>query len=256
MPLWVDCHTHIDGLSDAEQHEVVDRALSAGVRWMINASDDQASWHRVLKLVERFSDIYGNLGVHPHHAKDVTEQTYEALKSALGHSKIVAVGEIGLDFYYENSPRVTQIEVFDRQMDLAMKIKMPVIVHHRESSNEIVNCMQKFCARGLRGMIHCFSGSWAFAKELLDMGLYVSFSGILTFRNALDIRDVAMKIPLDRVLLETDSPYLAPAPVRGTTNEPKNLVFTAQYLAEMRKLPLSDLSDQILRNSRTLFGVP
>ncbi len=252
---WVDCHAHIDNLSVAEQQAVLSEAREAGVQWIINASDDEASWLRVLELAERFPNVYANLGVHPHHAKDFGEATLEALEVALGRPRVVAVGEIGLDFHYDNSPRDVQVQVFECLLDLALRKNLPVVIHHRESSAETVQCLRRFYQKGLRGMIHCFSGSWSFAKELLDMGMYLSFSGTLTFRTATDIRDVACKVPLDRVMLETDSPYLAPVPVRGTTNQPKYLVHTAHHFAELRKMPAQDLSVQTLQNAVALFGL-
>ncbi len=253
--MWCDSHAHIDGLDAREQAAVVARAREAGVRWIINAADSVESCRRVRDLAARFDAVWGTAGVHPHNAKDVTDATYPLIEEALADEKIVAVGEIGLDYYYQHSDRAVQIEVFERMMDVALRAGKPVVVHHRESAEQTVCSMQKFCARGLRGVLHCFSGSWDFARQLLDMGLWVSFSGILTFRNAQPLRDVAAKIPLDRVLLETDSPYLAPEPVRGSANEPKNLVYVAQCFAQLRSVRLEELSEQTLKNTSRLFGL-
>lgn len=253
--MWIDCHAHIDSLPVSEQEQVLKRAREVGVRWMINASDDLESCGRVRLTAARFPEVYGNMGIHPHHAHTVTEETYKAVAEGLSDPKIIGVGEIGLDFYRENSPREVQIQVFERFMELALERQKPVVVHHRDSSAETVQAMRKFCGKGLRGMIHCFSGTWDFAKEALDMGLYLSFSGILTFKNAKDIQDVAAKAPADRILVETDSPYLAPVPVRGQTNEPKNLVFTAERLAALRGMTPEALSRQTMANAERLFGI-
>ena len=257
--MWIDCHAHIDELAPQEQAAVVGRAAQAGVNCLINAADDEASCARVLETVGRFPGVYGNLGIHPHHAKDVTEETYRNISAMLDdkdHRKtIIGVGEIGLDFYYGRSEREVQIRVFERFMEMALQRSLPVIIHQRDSAEQTVASIKPFCDKGLRGMIHCFSGTWEFARQCLEMGLYLSFSGIVTFRKAAAVQEAAQKAPADRILLETDSPYLAPEPLRGKTNEPAYVIHTAAKIAQLRGMSPEELSAQTRSNCRELFGL-
>jgi TatD DNase family protein len=252
--MWIDSHAHIDALSELEQEQVLARARDVGVRGIINASDSEESCKRVLEVVARHAEVYGNLGIHPHNAKDCDDQTLASIAKDLGRDKIIAIGEIGLDFHYDNSPREVQIAVFESFLELALTRKMPVVVHNRESSEQALASMKPYCKKGLRGMMHCYSDNWENAKRFLDMGLLLSFSGILTFRSAEGLREVASRAPTDRILIETDSPFLAPVPRRGKTNEPSYLPYTARCLAELRGVEPEELSRTIRRNCQDLFG--
>ncbi len=252
---WVDCHAHIDNLGPSERAGVIANARAVGVAWIINASDDFESCGRVVELAAQTPSVFGTVGIHPHHAKDVTEETYRLVEDLLGREKIVGIGEVGLDYHYDLSPREKQVEVFERFLDMAVRRNLPVVVHHRESAGQTVASLKKYCAKGLRGMIHCFSGNWDFAKECLDLGFYLSFSGILTFKKAQEVQDVAVKAPADKILLETDAPWLSPEPMRGKPNEPGYVVHTAARMAQLRGTSLEILASQTLTNCNTLFGL-
>ncbi len=258
MATWIDCHAHLDNLAADEQKAVITRAGQAGVATIINAADDEASCDRIAALVQQYPNIYGNVGIHPHNAKDVTDATYAHVAGLLDdkeNKKIIAVGEIGLDFYYKHSEQHTQIEVFEQFMDLAIEKSLPIVVHQRDAEIQTIASLKKYSAKGLRGMIHCFTGTWDFARQCLDMGFYISFSGIVTFKKATAVQEVAQKVPADRLLIETDAPWLAPEPLRGKPNESAYMIHTAAKIAQLRGITGERLAESTKQNCLHLFGI-
>lgn len=261
--MFVDSHAHLDGekfASDREQ--VIDRAREAGVQTIvaIGNGDGPEQVDCGIRLAEKYEFIYATLGVHPHEARLVDEAAYQNMERLAKHPKVIAWGEIGLDYHYDHSPRDVQKEVFVRQMELAAACKLPIVIHCRPSDgsdNAWEDCFalmhEQWERTGLGGIFHCFTGNWPQAKRALDMGFMISFAGNLTFPKAQQIRDAAMEVPLDRMLIETDSPYLAPVPHRGKRNEPVFVKETAQKLGDLRGLTLEDIGRQTTGNFYNFF---
>ena len=259
--MFVDSHAHIDGEEfDADRDEVVARARAAGVRAILNVGTGDphsGSLERAVEVAERYEGVYAAVGVHPHDARlwdEAAEQRLLNLVRAGG--RIVAWGEIGLDYYYDNSPREVQREVFARQLALARDAGLPVVIHSREADDDTVEILRDVWAgSGLGGVLHCFGGGPAMAQAALEIGFYVSFAGNVTFKKAESLREVAREIPLERLLVETDCPFLAPVPLRGRRNEPAFVVETARFLADLRGLEHEELGGITSENFSRLFGI-
>ena len=261
--MFVDSHAHLDGNQFASDREaVIARARDAGVETLvaIGNGDGPEQVDCGIRLAEHYDFIYATLGIHPHEARLADEAAYANMQQLARHPKVIAWGEIGLDYYYDHSPRAVQKEVFRRQMELAAAAKLPIVIHCRPSEgsdNAWVDCLglieEQWAARGLGGILHCFTGNWAQAKRALDMGFMISFAGNVTFPKAQQIRDAALEVPLDRMLIETDSPYLAPVPHRGQRNEPVFVVETARKLGQLRGLSEEEIGQQTTRNFYGFF---
>jgi TatD DNase family protein len=252
----VDSHLHIDMPQfDADRAEAVARAREAGVLEMliVGGVDGEAGHIRALKVADALG-FPASAGVHPHEAKLATESTYDELVGLAKEKRIVAIGEIGLDFHYDHSPRDTQREVFRRQIRLARTVGLPVIVHTREADQETCDLLEEERAGECGGVIHCFTGGHELARRALALGFHVSFSGILAFPRAEVIQAVAKEVPLDRLLIETDAPFLAPPPHRGKRNEPAFVVEVARKLADLRGTTVEVIGAAAAANFRRLFG--
>ena len=250
--MWIDTHCHIDKLKPSPK-EILDSAKKAAVFCMLTIGTEPEDWSQVLALSEKHSPfIYGTLGMHPHTAQKLDESHYNFLKEKLFSKGIVGVGEIGLDYFYENSPREIQKEVFDKQLDLAKQLKLPVEIHTREAEEDTSFFLKKYQSQ-VRGLLHCFTGSYHLAKKALDCGFNISFSGILTFKKSEDLRETCKKIPLDRIHIETDAPFLSPVPHRGKENEPSYVALVAEMVAKIHQVDLQSLSDQLKKNTYELF---
>lgn len=257
-PKLIDTHCHIqtrEFSSDLDQ--VLARAEAEGVATLIvvGGAGELSTNDDAVALAEKHSNLYATVGMHPHDAKEVSEEVMTRLKGLAQHEKVVAIGETGLDFYYDHSPRGVQMEMFDRFVDLAVETRLPIVVHNRDSDREAAETIRVHGRGKLRGVIHCFTGDRAAAREFLDLGLFLSFSGILTFKNADELRAVAAWVPLDRTLIETDSPYLAPVPKRGKRNEPAYVRFVAETLARIKGLKVEDVARATSANAAALFGI-
>lgn len=252
----VDVHCHLLGNPLAEQKlpDILARARRAGVGGFIAVGTDLEDSRHVLKLAHQEVDIQACLGVHPHEAKGWEATSGQALEALVSDPAVRFVGETGLDWHYDFSPREQQEAVFREQIRLAKRIRKPLMIHTREAPDDTLRVLKEEGADQVQGIIHCFSEDLPFARRALDLGFYLSFSGILTFKKAEAIQAVAAWAPLDRILVETDSPYLAPAPHRGKTNEPAFVTFVADYLARLRGLSLATLADQTTRNLEALCG--
>ena len=251
-----DSHAHIDDERfDADRDEVVARALAAGVSLIVNIGADMASSARSVALAEKYPGIYAAVGMHPHDSQDMKENDYRQLEQWANHPKVVAIGEIGLDYHYDLSPRSVQKEVFLRQLDVARKTGKPFIIHEREAHADMLDII-RYAARGLNGVFHCFSGSVETAREYLKMGFYISVAGPVTFPKSVKTKEVAKAVPLDRLLVETDSPYLTPQPFRGKRNEPAYVRLVAEEIANLRDISLAELAEATTANVRRLFNIP
>jgi TatD DNase family protein len=261
--MFVDSHAHLDGKQfDSDRDQVIARAREAGLQTIVaigNGDGPPELDHGIL-LAEKYPFIYATIGIHPHEARLADDAAYQKLEQLAQHPKVIAWGEIGLDYFYDHSPRDVQKEVFTRQMELAAAAKLPIVIHCRPSEDsddawdDCLSLMRdRWAPNGLGGILHCFTGTWPQAKSALDMGFMISFAGNVTFPKAQQIRDAALEVPLDRMLIETDSPYLAPVPHRGKRNEPAFVKETARKLGELRGLKPEELGEQTSRNFYNFF---
>jgi TatD DNase family protein len=251
----IDSHCHIDMPQfDADRDEVVGRAREAGLAEMlvVGEVDEGQALQRSLRVAEKYQ-LPATAGVHPHQAKLAEPATYDEIKGLANERRIVAIGEIGLDFHYGYSPRETQREVFRRQIRLARDVGLPIVVHTREADDETAAILEEEGARDTGGVIHCFTGGLELARRSLDLGLLISFSGILAFPRSEVIQKVARDVPEDRLLVETDAPFLAPPPHRGKRNEPAFVVEVARKLAALRGVSEQSLGEAAQRNYARLF---
>jgi TatD DNase family protein len=263
--MFIDSHAHLDGAKfDLDRDEVIARARAAGVHNIvaIGNGDGPEDVDCGIRLAEKYEFIYATVGIHPHEARLADEAAYQKMEQLAKNPKVIAWGEIGLDYYYDHSPREVQRDVFVRQMELAAAEKLPIVIHCRPSDNSQnawEDCLsliqQQWASRGLGGILHCFTGTWAHAKAALDIGFMISFAGNLTFPKAQQIRDVALEVPLDRMLIETDSPYLAPVPYRGKRNEPAYVVETARKLGELRGMSADEMGELTSGNCYKFFKI-
>jgi TatD DNase family protein len=254
----IDSHAHIQGTEFAEDiSAVIQRAQEAGVEKIIvvGGAGDLSSNVEALELAQSFPGLFATVGMHPHDAKDVGEEDFKRLKELTNSPEVVAVGETGLDFYYEHSPRQMQIDLFCRFIQMARETGLPLVVHDREAHREVAEMLRLEGRGEIRGVVHCFTGDFETARDFLDLGFDLSFTGIITFKNAEPLRDVVRRIPLNRILVETDSPYLAPVPYRGKRNEPAFVRFVAETIARVRGVPLQEVAETTTRNARDLFGI-
>jgi len=257
--MFIDSHAHIDGPEfDADREQVIQRARDVGVAAILNVGTGDphsGALERALELSEKYTDVYSAVGVHPHDARlfdDKAEQRIAALIRQA--TRILAWGEIGLDFHYDNSPRDVQMEVFRQQLKLAGAARLPVIVHTRQAEDETIEILKsEWAGSKLPGIMHCFSGSFRLAQEAIKLGFSISFSGIITFKKAEELRMVAEQVPLDRLLIETDSPFLTPVPFRGKRNEPAYVVEVARCLAQLRGVSLEEVARTTTENFANLF---
>lgn len=259
MTQFIDSHCHIDGPEyDADRDQVIARAREAAVTTMLNVGTGDphsGAFERAVELAETHDEIYAAVGVHPHDAKLFDDAAEERLAGLVRKSRrVVAWGEIGLDYHYDHSPRDVQREVFRRQLSLARELNLPVIVHSREADEDTIGILREKLSDYERGgVMHCFGGSMQMAREAIDLGFYISFAGNLTFKKAEDLRDIARQLSLDRLMVETDCPYLTPVPFRGKRNEPARVVETARCLAELQGRELSEVAQITSENFARLF---
>ena len=261
--MFVDSHAHLEGKQyDTDRAEVIARARAAGVETIvaIGIGDGPANVDCGIRLAEQYPFIYATIGIHPHEAKLATETAFEEMQRLARHPKVIGWGEIGLDYFYDHSPRETQKQVFLQQMELAAAAKLPIIIHCRPSDgsddawDDCLNAIQKqWAPNGLGGILHCFTGTVAHARRALDLGFLISFAGNITFPKAQQIRDAALDVPLDRMLIETDCPFLAPVPNRGKRNEPAFVTETARRLGELRGLSAEVIGERTSRNFYNFF---
>lgn len=248
----IDSHAHLNGPSfDADLQEVLTRADEVGVHTIINIGYDLESSQHAVKLAETYPNLWAVVGVHPHDAKTWTPQIREKIKARSCSPKVVAIGEIGLDYHYDNSPREMQRMVFREQLALALEVNLPVVIHSRKATQDTLEIVKEF--PGVACLFHCYSGSSETAEVYGKMGHYFSFGGPITFKNAHKLREVVAQIPLERILIETDCPYLTPHPHRGKRNEPAYLIYVAEKLAEIHGRTPEEIGKLTEKNTRRFF---
>ena len=256
---FIDSHCHIDGEAfDADRDEVVQRARDAGVKAMLvvgtgNPHDGEIA--KAVETAEKYENVFASVGVHPHDAKFYDDKAEANLINLTKSEKVIAWGEIGLDFYYDHSPRDVQREVFIRQIRTAKSLNLPIIIHSRDADDETVEILTQECSYpNFKGIMHCFGGTAEMAQDLMKIGFLISFAGNVTFKKAENLRDAARVVPLEKLLIETDCPFLAPVPNRGKRNEPAFVVHTAQFLADFYDVELGELASRTTANFLKLFN--
>ncbi len=252
----IDSHAHIDGEAfDEDRDEVIRGFEAAGIEAVIVPAADWDSLYRVTDLAKKYDNIYAAVGIHPHDVKELKEEDLETIRELAKDEKVVAIGEIGLDYYYDHSPRDVQKEYFRKQIQLAKELNLPIIVHDRDSAQDVYEIISSEYDENLKGVLHSFSGSIEMAKKYLDMGFYISFAGPVTFKNAVRPKEVSKEIPLDRLLVETDSPYMTPVPYRGKRNDPTYVRYIAEKIAELKEIEFDELAKATTENAKKLFGI-
>ncbi|HEY7910361.1 MAG TPA: TatD family hydrolase [Blastocatellia bacterium] len=256
--MYIDSHAHIEMENfDADREEMIARARAAGVQVIVavgNGDVSKDSHSSAFRLAERYPFIYSTVGLHPHEARLLDDDLEARLLELARHPKVIGWGEMGLDYHYDNSPREAQREAFRRQLRHARALGLPAIIHTREAEADTLAILeQEWAAARLPGIIHCFTGTRAFAEEAVRLGFYISFSGVVTFNTAGDLRDTAKHLPVDKILIETDSPFLAPVPHRGRRNEPAYVVEVARRLAELRGLGVEEIGEITSENFKRAF---
>lgn len=251
----IDTHCHLEmDVFDNDREEVIKRAKDSGIEAIITISSDFESNLKGVELSSKYDFIYSSIGIHPHDAKDFSEDIFNKIKALREKTKkIVAIGEIGLDYHYDNSPRNIQRDVFIKQLKYANEVDFPVIIHSRDAKNDTLNIVKDSFIK--RGVFHCFSGDMDMAEKVISMGFFISIAGPVTFKNARRLREIVKIIPDEHLLIETDAPYLTPEPLRGKRNEPSYLFYTAKTIAEIRGISLEDLSRITTLNAKRLFGI-
>lgn len=252
----VDSHCHLEykGLVD-DQAGVLERAREAGVGQFLNISTRQSEWSQVVATAEREPDVWASVGIHPHEADQHADLGRDALLAASENARVIGIGETGLDYYYDHSERATQRELFRMHIGVARETGLPLIIHTRDAEEDTLQILAEEMGRGaFPALIHCFTASADFGRRVLEMGLSISLSGIVTFKNARELQEIAKEIPQDRLLVETDSPFLAPVPHRGKPCEPAFVSDTAKFIADLRGEDLEELAAYTTRNFRNLFS--
>ena len=252
----IDSHAHLDMDDfDADRDQVIKRAVEGGVARIVTIGTDLASSRKAIEIAKKYKHVYATVGYHPHNADEADIRDLEKLRGLASEPKVVAWGEIGLDFFRRHSPPDKQVQAFERQLDIAFELDLPVIIHDRDAHSDLLAILRKR-KRLYRGVIHCFSGNYDLAMALIEMGFFISFPGTVTYKNAVDTQTTASRIPLERLLVETDCPYLAPVPFRGKRNEPFYVKHTAEKIAQLRQIELGKLEDATSANAIRLFNLP
>lgn len=251
-----DSHAHYDDEAfDSDRDEIIANAHGDGVEYILNASSDRASVSKSVALARKYPFIYAAIGIHPHNVGEIDESIVDYLIDLSNDPKVVAIGEVGLDYHYDFSPRELQKEWFAKQIALARRLKLPIIVHSREASEDTLKIIKDEAARDVGGVFHCYSGSVEMARELLELNFYIGVGGAVTFKNARKLPDVVRYIPEDRLLIETDCPYMTPEPYRGSRNDSRYVRLVAQKIAELRGESFDRVAEYTTKNARTLFKI-
>ncbi|WP_413377023.1 TatD family hydrolase [Alkalihalobacillus sp. 1P02AB] len=254
--MFFDTHVHLNADQfDDDLEEVIQRAERAGVKEMVVVGFDEKTINRALDLIEKYDYLYAAVGWHPVDAIDMTEKHLKWLEELAAHPKVVALGEMGLDYHWDKSPKEIQKEVFRKQIALAKKVQLPIIIHNRDADQDVVDILREEKAEEVGGIMHCFGGSVEIATQCLDMNFYISLGGPVTFKNAKRPKVIAKEVPLERLLIETDCPYLAPHPFRGKRNEPAYVELVAKEIAELREMSVEEVALQTRENAKKIFKI-
>lgn len=252
----IDTHAHLDMPEfDRDRNDLIKRAREDGIDYIITVGIDLESCRSAVQLAEEIDFVYAIVGIHPHNAKDIDEASYDFLRTCARHEKVRALGEMGLDFFRNHSPREVQLKRFGEQVALAREVRLPVVIHDRDAHRETLDILKEEKASEVGGVIHCFSGDYAMASACMDMGFYISVPGTVTFTKAQTLKEVVRRIPLERVLIETDCPFLAPVPFRGKRNEPAYVQYVARAIADIKKLSFETVAAVTSQNAKLFFGI-
>ncbi len=253
--MMIDSHAHLELRDfDSDREDVIKRARDAGVDAIVTIGIDLNDCRKAVEIAGNHDEVYAAVGIHPHEVKEINRQTYDQMRELAVMPKVVAYGEIGLDFFKNHSPRDVQLRRFGEQLELADDLNLPVIIHDREAHKETINLLSGWKG-ARRGVIHCFSGDYAMARKCLDLGFYISIPGTVTFPKAEILRDVVRRVPAESLLVETDAPFLTPAPHRGKRNESAYVKYTAMKVAEIKEMPFEKLAEITARNACELFKI-
>ncbi len=251
----IDSHVHLDKRQfDGDREYIIENLEKNGIEAAVNIGADLESSIKSLDLAKKYENIYATVGVHPHNAKDLTDKMLEEMEELASEDKVVAIGETGLDYHYDNSPRDVQRKWFRKQIQLAKKLDLPVVVHSRSADEDTLKILKEEFD-GLRAVIHCFSSDRAMMKEFVDLGFYIALGGPVTFKKTDELKEVAKIVPIEKLLVETDAPYLAPHPYRGKRNEPVFVKQTAELIAKLRGMTIEDFTLQINQNTKAIFNI-
>jgi TatD DNase family protein len=251
-----DTHAHLnDEQYNEDLQEVIERAQNEGVSHMVVVGFDRTTIQRAMELADKYDFIYACVGWHPVDAIDMTDEDLQWIEELTAHPKVVALGEMGLDYHWDKSPKDIQKQVFRKQIKLAKKVKLPIVIHNREATADIIDILKEEAAEEVGGIMHCFSGSPEVAKECVKMNFYISLGGPVTFKNAKKPKEVAAEIPLDKLLIETDCPYLAPHPYRGKRNEPSYVKLVAEQIAEIKGITFDEVAEVTSQNAKKIFDI-
>lgn len=251
-----DTHVHLNAEQfNNDLEDVIARAKERNVEKMVVVGFDEPTINRAMELVEKYDFMYASVGWHPVDAIDMTDEHLAWIEELAGHPKVVAIGEMGLDYHWDKSPKDIQKEVFRRQIRLARKVNLPIIIHNRDATEDVVTILKEESVEEVGGIMHCFTGSIEVAKQCMDMNMYISFGGPVTFKNAKKPKEVATEIPLDKLLIETDCPYLTPHPYRGKRNEPAYVSYVAEQIAELKGISYDELAKHTTENALKLFQI-
>ncbi|MFD2216997.1 TatD family hydrolase [Metabacillus endolithicus] len=251
-----DTHAHLNAVQfEGDLEEVIERATSEGVSHIVVVGFDHETIKRAMELIEQYDMIYAAIGWHPVDAIDMTEEDLSWIRELSQHPKVVAIGEMGLDYYWDKSPKEIQKEVFRKQIQLAKEVNLPIIIHNRDATEDVVKILQEENASEVGGIMHCFTGSLEVAKQCMEMNFYISFGGPVTFKNAKKPKEVVKEIPMDRLLIETDCPYLTPHPYRGKRNEPSYVRYVAEQISELRGVSFEEIAEKTSDNAMKVFGI-
>lgn len=255
MKQMIDSHAHLDEERfDEDRDELIKSLKENAISYVINPSSDMETSRRVVELSNKYDNIFAAVGIHPHDAEGFKEEDLDELRELSNNEKVVAIGEIGLDYYYDNSPRDIQKEVFRKQLELSHELDLPVIIHTRDAMGDTYDILKEFEGR-VRGVMHCYTGSIEMAEKFMKLGFYISIAGPVTFKNAVNVREMAKQIPLERLLIETDSPYLAPVPNRGKRNDSTNVRYVADMLANLKEIQIDKIIEHSRENTVKLFSL-
>lgn len=256
MSTYIDTHVHLNADQYEEDlQEVIDRALALKVEKMVVIGFDRKTIERTMQLIEEYDFIYGVIGWHPVDAIDCTEEDLQWIEQLAAHPKVVGIGETGLDYYWDKSPKDVQQFWFRKQIQLAQKLNLPIIIHNRDATGDVMQILREENAATVGGIMHCFGGSVETARECIKMNFMISLGGTVTFKNARQPKEVATEIPLDYLLIETDAPYLAPHPYRGKRNEPSYVTLVAEEIARLKQLPVEEVAKKTTENAKRFFKI-
>ena len=253
----IDTHCHLDMIRSGEDiDEIISRATASGVSRIITIGINLKSSKKAIEIAEQHEAVYASVGIHPHNVQELQNNSYDELEKLCEHNKVIAYGEIGLDFVKQHAPKPVQLEHYARQVELAKKVGLPLVIHDREAHDEILHILKREAPFSAAGVMHCFSGDWALATKVLDLGFLISIPGVVTFNKASALQEVAKKIPLDKLILETDAPFLTPDPYRGRINIPEYVLYTARKIADLRGITVEEIARTTTENAQRLFNLP